>query len=230
MKAIRKSIKAQLASLFREMYARESSDISHWRQRQALEETGRFVEANLPTVRSFDSRYALFRNITAQIKDRSGLVCEFGVAGGKSINSIAKLLPQHVINGFDSFAGLPEDWRDGVPAGAFKQESIPEVAHNVRLFPGLFEETLPPFLAENGDLALFLHIDCDLYSSTKTVFDLFGDRIVAGTVLCFDEFFNYPGWQNGEFKAFMEFAEARNLQYEYLGYARIGTQLALRIE
>lgn len=41
----------------------------------------------------------------------------------------------------------------------------------------------------------FGHCDADLYSSTKDVFDALGDRIVTGTILQFDEFFNYPGWR-----------------------------------
>jgi len=38
------------------------------------------------------------------------------------------------------------------------------------------------------------------YSSTKTVFDTLADRIVPGTVIVFDEFFNYPGSKRGESK------------------------------
>lgn len=229
MKHIRKSIKIRLSNLFRDQFEQESKDIAHWRQRRALEETGRFVEEHLPQVQSFDSRYALFQAILPGLRDREGLVCEFGVAGGKSINFLAGLLPDHRIYGFDSFEGLPEDWRDGVAAGAFRQDRLPTVAANVTLVPGLFDDTLPPFLAEHTGSALFLHIDCDLYSSTKTVFDLCGDRIVPGTVLCFDEFFNYPGWQEGEYRAFKEFTESRGLRWEYLGYSRRGTQLALQI-
>jgi len=44
----------------------------------------------------------------------------------------------------------------------------------------------------------FIHIDCDLYSST--IFDLWGNKIVEGTILVFDEYFNYPGWLHGEIK------------------------------
>jgi len=64
------------------------------------------------------------------------------------------------------------------------------------------------------------HIDCDLYSSTKTVFDWLKPRIRAGTIV-FDEYFNYPNWHQHEFKAFKEFVEECHVKYEYLGYARI---------
>jgi hypothetical protein len=33
-----------------------------------------------------------------------------------------------------------------------------------------------------------LHIDCDLYSSTRTVLEQLSSRIVAGTVIVLDEF------------------------------------------
>jgi hypothetical protein len=46
------------------------------------------------------------------------------------------------------------------------------------------------------------------------------DRFDAGTVILFDEYFNYPGWERHEFKAWQEFVEEKSVEYEYLGYAR----------
>lgn len=40
-------------------------------------------------------------------------------------------------------------------------------------------------------------------------------------VLVFDEFFNYPGWKYGEYKAFMEFVESNNVKYKYIGYCNM---------
>jgi len=37
-------------------------------------------------------------------------------------------------------------------------------------------------------------------------------------VLQFDEYFNYPGWEHHEYKAFQELVEERKLGYKYLGY------------
>ncbi len=64
-----------------------------------------------------------------------------------------------------------------------------------------------------------MHVDCDIYSSTKTIFDLLASRIVAGTVIVFDEYFNYPGWRHHEYKAFQEFCATSGHSYRYLGYA-----------
>jgi hypothetical protein len=99
----------------------------------------------------------------------------------------------------------------------------------VELIPGLFDSSLGPFLREHTESALLLHLDADLYSSTKTVLDVIKARIVPGTIIVFDEFFNYPGWQEGEAKAFFEFIESAKLRFEYLGYNCLGTQLAAQI-
>ena len=82
--------------------------------------------------------------------------------------------------------------------------------------------------ANPGPVA-FIHIDCDLYSSTTH--DLrrsLADRMVPGTIILFDEYFNYPNWEEHEFKAFQEFVTERNIAYRYLAFAR--QQVAVRIE
>jgi hypothetical protein len=103
------------------------------------------------------------------------------------------------------------------------------VRANVQLVSGLFDITLPQFLKEHSEPALLLHLDADLYSSTKTVLTLLQQRIVSGTILVFDEFLNYPGWLDGEYKAFTEFIAYSKLKLEYLAYTNLGTQLAVMI-
>ena len=80
---------------------------------------------------------------------------------------------------------------------------------------GLFEDTLHGFLAENDEPIAFLHLDADLYSSTKTVLELTGDRLAADAVVVLDEFFNHPGWQQHEFRAWDEFIERTGRTFEY---------------
>ena len=104
-----------------------------------------------------------------------------------------------------------------------------KVRDNVKLHKGWFNESLPVWVNEHLGPILFMHLDADLYTSTKTIFEVLGDRVVPGTVIQFDEYFNYPGWQQGEYKAFEEFVEARQMTFEYLGYCGRDEQVAVRI-
>ena len=106
---------------------------------------------------------------------------------------------------------------------------LPSVPDNVQLHVGWFDRTLPEFLQTTAENVAFLHIDCDIYESTRTVFDILRDRIVRGTVIVFDEYFNYPGWRLHEFKAFQEFIAKRSLKYEYIGMSAEKGHVAVQI-
>lgn len=157
-----------------------------------------------------------------------GLILEFGVYSGTTINHISSLCDQTVY-GFDSFEGLPEDWRSGFEKGTFEVPELPKTNNNVTLVKGWFDSTLPVFVQEHSEKVSLLHIDCDLYSSTKCIFDCLKNQIVPGTIIVFDEYFNYPGWEEGEYKAFQEYIAESNLSYEYIGYVEIMEQVAVRI-
>jgi hypothetical protein len=75
----------------------------------------------------------------------------------------------------------------------------------------------------------FLHIDCDLYSSTACIFRLLAPRIVPGTVIVFDEFLNYPGWRLHEFKAWEEFRLRHGVKYRFSGCVPGHQQVAMMI-
>ena len=100
---------------------------------------------------------------------------------------------------------------------------------NVKLVKGEFSETLPAFIRAHPDPVAFVHIDCDLYHSTKTIFTHLRNNITAGTVILFDEFHNFPGWQQHEYKAFMEFIDDSRLGFEYIGCASAYNSVAARI-
>ncbi len=159
-----------------------------------------------------------------------GLVCEFGVFEGETINHIAKQLPSRIIFGFDSFEGLPERWREAFGPGTFSTGGqLPRVRSNVRLRKGWFDATLPGFAAQHTGAIAFLHVDCDLYSSTRCIFEYLGKSLKAGSIIVFDEYFNYPGWEQHEFRAFSEFVAMEGLGYEYLAYNQRHEQAAVRI-
>jgi hypothetical protein len=151
---------------------------------------------------------------------------EFGVASGNTINYISRFT-EGTVYGFDSFEGLPEKWRDGFEKGAFNRDGFfPEVSANVSLIKGWFNESLPGFLAAHaGKKVSFIHIDCDLYSSTKYILDALKDRMDTDCIIVFDELVNYPGFDGdtGELKAFYEFITENDVVYEWLGMDGVPT-------
>ena len=207
-----------------------SQDIRQVLQRKATESTADYVENHMGSVESVTSNLKLLTMAIGKADlGKNKLICEFGVYSGSTINHIASLTNQ-MVYGFDSFEGLPERWRDGYRKGIFNVNTLPKVQPNVVLIKGWFDKTIPEFIKDHGESIGFLHVDCDLYSSTRTIFELLGHRIHPGCVIVFDEYFNYPGWEEGEYKAFHEFLERARFEYEYIGYNRVHEQVAVKIK
>jgi hypothetical protein len=190
-------------------------------QQRALNETMDFIIAQMPDAVSFDTPRELMEfAIKAATVD--GIVAEFGVNQGGTINFIAKKLPNHEIHGFDSFEGLPESWSGNqMEAGSFNNRGkMPKVPAHVQLHKGWFADSLPKWAPANSTKPIaLLHVDCDLYSSTVTIFDRMEQQIVPGTVIVFDEYFNYPAWQAHEHKAFREFIARTGRTCRYTAYS-----------
>ncbi|HEV2777921.1 MAG TPA: class I SAM-dependent methyltransferase [Actinophytocola sp.] len=157
-----------------------------------------------------------------------GMALEFGVFSGTTLKIISSARGGKEVYGFDSFQGLPADWRAGYPAGTFSVDGLPDVP-GAELVVGLFEDTLPGFLESHAGPVDFLHVDGDLYSSAKTVLDLAGPRLREGSVIVFDEFFNYPGWQEHEYKAWREYVERTGIQFSYRAYTWDNEQVVVQI-
>jgi hypothetical protein len=182
----------------------------------ALDETVAYIEENMPD--------ALVKRDAAEVLDSAGrhvttdgLFLEFGVRTGTTINQIARRHPRRTIHGFDSFEGLPEDWSGWMmEAGAFAREGVPTVAPNVELHVGWFDETLPAFLRDHPGPAAFVHIDSDIYSSARTVLQHLSPRFRPGSIIVFNEYFNYPNWKQHEYRAFQEFCAEHAVKYRYL--------------
>ncbi|WP_181707050.1 class I SAM-dependent methyltransferase [Chthonobacter rhizosphaerae] len=189
--------------------------------------SAQYVNAKMYAASRFPGSHELI-DFACAIAPVDGLRLEFGVWSGRTINRIANGTMGKVY-GFDSFEGLPQDWRPGFEKGTFLRQDLPQVAPNVELVVGWFDRTLPAFLDEHPGPISLLHVDCDLYSSTQTVFAQVLRRLVPGTVVVFDEYFNYPGWEQHEFKAFQEFVTSYDVRYEYVGYVPSHQQVAARI-
>jgi hypothetical protein len=190
-------------------------------QKRALAETMDFIVKDMADAVSFDTPRELM-NFAIKAATVDGIVAEFGVNQGGTINFLARKLPKHEIHGFDSFEGLPESWSGNqMEAGSFNNGGkMPKVPGNVALHKGWFSDSLPKWATANSEKKIaLLHVDCDLYSSTVTIFDHLEKQIVPGTVIVFDEYFNYPAWQVHEHKAFREFLARTGRSCRYTGYS-----------
>jgi len=177
---------------------------------------------------------------------RDGLYLEFGVHRGRSIGHIASCttnkvygfdsfegIPEKWERGEESLPQYAFDLKSHIPHGMIKGHDQSTQPHrdpsstqstepwpkNVELIKGWFDKTLPLFI-KRAEVAphkvSFLHIDCDLYSSTKTIFKFLGDKITDGTIIAFDEIYGYKGFHKDEAKAFAEFLIDNNWDYEPL--------------
>ena len=178
--------------------------------------------------------YSLKNNV---VLNENSLVLEFGVASGASIRDIANNVPSdQIVYGFDSFQGLPKFWRTGFGIGKFSmpdgEAPIFGQHKNIKVIKGLFEDTCDDFFklqSEQNKTISLLHIDCDIYASTRTIFTTIGkylknsNLIVNGTIIVFDELVCYNGFEKHELLAFYEFLQQHPaLSYEIIGTKHIG--------
>jgi predicted O-methyltransferase YrrM len=156
----------------------------------------------------------------------SGQCLEFGVYSGTTITWLAEANQEKIFYGFDSFEGLPSLWSGYKTFDFNLSGTTPKVPDNVILIKGTFDNTVPEFAKEKPQIS-FIHIDCDLYTSTKTILDELGDMIIPGAIIVFDEYFNYPGFTAHEFRAFSEFISQSKRDYVWISYC--GERAAVQI-
>ena len=181
-----------------------------------------------PMPKLLGSGYTILKKSYEAISLQNGLILEFGVRHGTSIRQLASFTLKPIY-GFDSFEGLPEDWHQESKEVYSTKGKIPKVPPHVTLIPGWFEETLPLFLEKREEDVALINIDCDIYSSTKTVLDLLSDRIKKGTIIIFDEYIGNLHWEEDEHKAFMESIDQYQWKYEYLCYSAYTKQVVVKI-
>ena len=178
-------------------------------------------------------RQDLFKLVATAVAQKPVLYLEFGVANGASMRTWSKLLshPDSILHGFDSFVGLPEpliqaDWVEK-PAGAFSNAGVvPMIADpRVRLFKGMFDQTLPTYEAPERDVTI-INMDADLYSSTLYVLRILTPLFRPGTYLFFDEF----SCLGHEERAFREFVLETGFRFTLLAGTRGLGHIALKCE
>jgi predicted O-methyltransferase YrrM len=220
-------VRAEVEKVVGEAEFRARRDLLAVGERDAALSSAKFADTVMPTARSFTDpestlRYAL------EIAPQGGMALEFGVFAGRSLRVIAEVRKGSEVYGFDSFRGLPEDYRSHVREGAFALNALPQV-DGAELVVGWFDETLPGFLDAHPWPIDFVHVDGDLYSSAVTVLDLVGPRLQPGSVLIFDEFFNFPGWEKHESRAWQEYLQHTGTKASYEAYTVNNEQVVVRI-
>jgi len=138
---------------------------------------------------------------------------------------------------FDSFQGLPSprgaedehpEWRAGKMATNLEEfhaicvaNGIPRDSYTV--VPGFYEDTLPQRSPAEGptDIAL-AYVDCDLYSSSKTVLEFLRPRLKHGMIVAFDDYFCWsPTQPSGERKALLELVAEDDI-WDWVPYVQYG--------
>jgi O-methyltransferase len=166
---------------------------------------------------------------------------EFGSCGGKTFALAYHESRRHKHNAklwsFDSFQGLPASkgykdnhpvWKEGTMSMPLQQfynicadNKIPRAEYHV--VPGFYDEVLPAMSStdEPRNIAL-AYIDCDLYSSTKTVLEFLMPRLKHGMIIAFDDYFCWSASEiSGERRAEMEFF-SNNTRWALLPYMHFG--------
>ena len=182
----------------------------------ALLEAAQYAKDHMNDALILDRREKILDLAVARMTDLE-TVLEFEVAEGEPIQHLAATASR-TIHDFDSFEDLPEDWLGRHKARRHYSINVkqPQTPHNATLHKGWFKDTLPAYLRFDDDPVALLHIDCDLYSSLKTVLCLLGSCIQSRTTIVFDEYFNFIGWHYNEFRAFRNFLAKSALRYRYL--------------
>lgn len=145
-----------------------------------------------------------------------GDMAEVGVYQGGSAKLICETKGKNTLHLFDTFEGLPEvsdiDTTFGEKTwttGQFNNTSLESVKNylrnypNVHLYKGTFLDTATNIIEKKFS---FVHLDVDLYQSTKDCLEFFYPRLVIGGVILTHDYHS-----DGVNRAFKEFTENRNV-------------------
>lgn len=170
-----------------------------------------------------------------------GDYAEFGSWGGMTFALAYEQAQRHghgaMLWAFDSFQGFPPpqepkdahpEWSEGKMATSLEQfhatcaaNGIPREAYHV--VPGFYEQTLDamPPAAAPANIAL-AYVDCDLYTSTKSVLRFLEPRLKHGMIVAFDDYFCWSASQrSGERQAMLELS-SEGPRWEWVPYVQFG--------
>lgn len=143
-----------------------------------------------------------------------GNLAELGVYKGETAKVMHHMLPDKKLYLFDSFEGLPKQVIREDCDGTIRPQTVkfdntsPELVEkyiggndSIKVLKGIFPDTAKDLTSEQFAL---VHIDADLYQSTKDALEFFYPRMVAGGALLIHDY-NH-NWE-GVTKAVDEFCQ-----------------------
>jgi hypothetical protein len=71
-------------------------------------------------------------------------------------------------------------------------------------------------------------MDLDTYESTKFVLEEIKPYLKKGSILLFNEFYNFPGWSVGEYKALNETFDEK--EYKIVAFSKHGWEVVIEIK
>ena len=173
-----------------------------------------------------DDRQPYFEMAFQRVRDLQlrGDYLEFGVYRGSSFTLAARSAAKYGLNtmryfAFDSFQGLPEAEGKVFAHGEFacSEQNFTRIITKAGVpigkvvkVKGFYNESLTNDVKAKYklDRATVVHIDCDLYSSTKDVLAFIEGIVQAGTIIIFDDWSVFRNEDRpedfGEPKAFNE--------------------------
>lgn len=187
-----------------------------------------------------------------KINEVPGDYFEFGLWRGKTFSYAHRMKRRYgqrdmKLWGFDSFQGLPATeehpdniWHEGQFACTRPEFEAILASRGIRpsdyeLIEGFYNESLNDVAHRRllGRKAAIIYIDCDLYDSTIQVLNFIRGYVVNGSIVCFDDFYNYKGDPaQGEQKALAELMQRETQLHfiPYLDYAPLGKSFICRLK
>lgn len=146
-------------------------------------------------------RLHILDSLSDQCVNLPGEFAECGVWLGGSAQVLLKGKPLHL---FDTFTGMPDNNDpSGLSQGSFGDTSLELVKEYLNYPDSVYYHVgrIPETFKDLEDVRYsFVHIDVDLYQSTKDCLDYFLPRMVPGGIIVFDDY-GFPDYEQSEKKA-----------------------------
>lgn len=204
-------------------------DINIAAQFNAAASSAQWLYANADRVALHAHRTDLLLAILPMVPP-DGDLAEFGVFTGAVTRFVRPRFTDRTYHAFDSFRGVPEAMSLAIAKHSFDLEGvIPDLPPNTTIHAGWFEQTVPAWHARHSAPIAFAYIDCDIYDSVRTVLDGIADRVRPGSILAFDDWYNFPNWQAHSLRAAQEFQEKYGIRLEPIGFCTLEHAGAFRV-